>query len=96
MNYRVELGFTWDIFGGLLATVGLGMAAFRRYVVKPSRLHSYSDNAFVLAYLALILFTGFLIEGARIGATELNPADSRFYDPDVAVWSPVGSVFAKV
>ena len=95
VEYRIAAGFIWDIFGGVLATIGLSMAAFRRYVVRPNRLHSYSDNAFVLGYLALILLTGFLIEGARIGATELNPADSKFYDPGVAGWSPVGWVFAK-
>jgi Fe-S oxidoreductase/nitrate reductase gamma subunit len=94
VEYRVAAGFTWDIFGGVLATIGLAMAAFRRYVVRPNRLHSYSDNAFVLGYLALLLLTGFLIEGARIGATELNPA-SRFFDEGVSGWSPVGWLFAN-
>ncbi|MCH7907444.1 MAG: (Fe-S)-binding protein [Chloroflexi bacterium] len=94
VEYRVAAGFAWDIFGGALAAIGLVMAALRRYVVRPNRLHSYSDNWVVLGYLALLLFTGFLIEGARIGATELNPA-SRFFDEGVAGWSPIGWTFAK-
>ena len=94
VEYRVAAGFAWDIFGGALAAIGLVMAALRRYVVRPNRLHSYSDNWVVLGYLALLLFTGFLIEGARIGATELNPA-SRFFEEGVAGWSPIGWTFAK-
>ena len=94
VEYRVATGFAWDIFGGALATVGLVMAALRRYVVRPNRLHSYSDNWVALGYLALLLFTGFLIEGARIGATELNPA-SRFFNEGVAGWSPIGWLFAR-
>ncbi|MBM3958780.1 MAG: (Fe-S)-binding protein [SAR202 cluster bacterium] len=92
--YRLQAGFVWDVFGGLLATVGVGMAAFRRYVLRPTRLNTFLDNGFMLALLGLLLLSGFVLEGLRIGATELNPADP-LYAPDAAVWSPVGWAFAR-
>ena len=93
-HIRVQLGFVWDVFGGFLAAVGLGMAAWRRYVWKPERTNTALDDNAVLAFLFGLLLTGFLIEGLRISATELNPASS-YYDPSVAGWSPIGWLFAK-
>ena len=92
--YRVQFGFAWDVFGGVLAAVGLAMAIWRRYAIRPARLNTIADDAGVLSYLGLLLITGFLLEGLRIGATELNP-QSALYAPSVAVWSPVGWVIAK-
>lgn len=93
--YRIQAGFVWDVFGGLLATLGVGMAAFRRYVLRPPRLNTFLDNGFMLGLLALLLLSGFVLEGLRIGATELNPADP-LYAPGSAAWSPVGWAFARV
>ncbi len=95
VRYRVQTGFVWDVFGGLLATAGIAMAAYRRQVIRPPRLVTRVNPTIMLAYLFLILFTGYLLEGLRIGSTELNPA-SGLYDPDTAVWSPVGWAFAKL
>lgn len=93
-GWRVQTAFVWDIFGGVLASIGVAMAAYRRYVIRPGRLNTFLDDGFVLLLLGLLLFTGFLLEGLRIGATELNPA-SNLYRPSQAVWSPVGWLFAK-
>ena len=90
----MQTSFVWDIFGGVLASVGVAMAAYRRYVVRPGRLNTFLDDGFVLSLLGLLLFTGFLLEALRIGATELNPA-SDLYKPSQAVWSPIGWLFAK-
>jgi Fe-S oxidoreductase/nitrate reductase gamma subunit len=91
---RIPLGFTWDVLGGGLAAVGLLMAVWRRYVIRPGRLNTALDDAVVLGFLFALLISGFLIEGFRIAATELNPASS-FYDPSVARWSPIGWIVAK-
>ncbi len=91
--FRLQTGFIWDVFGGVLALVGVTMAYWRRYVVKPERLNSFADDSLILAYLLLLLLTGFALEGLRIGATELNPS-SEFYAPSDALWSPVGWLFA--
>jgi len=94
VQWRVQTGFVWDVFGGLVASIGVGMAAWRRYVIRPDRLNTVLDDGVTLTLLALVLFTGFLLEGLRIGATELNPA-SAFHSPASAPWSPVGYVFAR-
>ncbi len=78
-----------DIFG-IVLLAGLAMAAWRRYVIKPARLtHALSrcfarDDAYPLLALALIVLTGYLIEGLRIAVTQ----------PSWANWSPVGSLIA--
>ena len=92
--FKLQTSFIWDIFGGVLALVGIAMAYWRRYVVKPERLNSFADDSLILAYLLLLLLTGFALEGLRIGATELNPS-SEFYAPSHAFWSPVGWLFAS-
>ncbi|KKM09754.1 iron-sulfur-binding reductase [Clostridiales bacterium PH28_bin88] len=71
---------------GLLAIVGIVMAWFRRYVLKPERLDSAADDAYALLLIFAILLTGFILEGLRMNATA---------DP-WAAWSPVGLAFAGV
>jgi Fe-S oxidoreductase len=68
--YRVfELAL--DVFG-LALILGVGMAAYRRYVVRPKRLEpsrtgvSLWDGFPLLTVLLLIAVTGFLVEGLRI------------------------------
>ncbi len=75
--------------GGLLILVGIIMAAYRRYILKPKRLNTVLDDGIVMALIAAILITGYMIEGLRQAATELT------LHPDWAVWSPGGFVFAK-
>ena len=94
MHIRVQLGFIWDVFGGGLASIGLFMALWRRYVIKPGRLNTALDDGIVLSFLFAILITGFLVEGLRIGATELNTT-SPYFNESIAGWSPIGWVFAK-
>jgi Fe-S oxidoreductase/nitrate reductase gamma subunit len=78
-----------DIFGVLLL-IGLGMAIYRRYVIRPDRLAKMPDegfkwdDAYILVMLVLIGITGFLVEGLRIAVAQ----------PDWAPWSPVGSAIA--
>ena len=60
-----------DIFGVILL-IGLGMAGYRRLVLRPDRLAnpsrpvSFWDNFPFLQLLALIAITGFLVEGIRL------------------------------
>ena len=93
--FRLQAGFVWDVFGGVLAAIGVGMAYWRRYVVRPERLNSFADDSLILGYLVLLLVTGFALEGLRIGATELNPG-SDLYAPSDALWSPVGWLIGRL
>ncbi len=74
---------------GLLALIGIIMAAFRRYVLKPKRLNTLLDDGIGMALIAGMLITGFMVEGLRLAATEIT------LHPDWAVWSVGGWVFAK-
>src|SRR5581483_10117867 len=71
---RIYLAYSaiLDCFG-VLALIGVSMALVRRYVLKPPklRLGSLWDDTALLWLMFAILCTGFLIEGLRIGATEL-------------------------
>jgi Fe-S oxidoreductase/nitrate reductase gamma subunit len=87
-NVYLVFSLATDV-GGLLVLGGLGMAAYRRYVIKPTKLNSMLDDGAALTLLTVIIVSGFVVEGLRISATELDA------HPGWAVWSPVGFVFAK-
>ena len=72
---------------GAVAILMLGGLFVRRYLVKPAGLETKRDDAIMHGLLFAILVTGFLIEGARMAATELGTP--------LAAWSPVGLLFAK-
>jgi len=93
--FRLQEGLVWDVFGGGLATIGLGMALFRRYVLRPPRLNTVFDDGVVLFVLAGIVLTGFLVEGLRHAATLRNPV-SEFYAPGDAYWEPIGYVLSLI
>ena len=79
-----------DIFG-LFLLVGLGMAIYRRYILRPTRLKNSQaslslDDGYAIVMLVLIAITGYLIEGLRIAVIQ----------PDWSAWSPVGKLLASV
>jgi len=75
---------------GLVAIVMLGALFVRRYFIRPEGLETVNDDIIIHTLLFAILLTGFLIEGARMAATEL------VQQPELANFSPVGKVFAQL
>ncbi len=73
---------------GILAIIGVILAIIRRYVQKPDRLDNKWDDLVALLLILVVIVTGFIIEGLRMAATELQVA------PDWAPWSPGGYVLA--
>src|SRR5919109_3061295 len=88
-DFYLYYSLVLDIFG-MLGIIGLIMAAERRYLRKVERLTDTPDDSSALLILFVVFLTGFLVEGMRIGATEL------FQHPDWASWSPGGLVIAKM
>jgi len=82
--YLVFQSFLVDVFGAL-AILGIGMAAARRWIARPKTLVYTREASIILIVIVAILFSGFLVEGWRIAATD---------DPWGA-WSPVGYLFAR-
>lgn len=74
---------------GLTTVVMLGGLFIRRFFIKPEGLEITDDDYRIHVLLFSILITGFLIEGARMAATEL------FQNPALARFSPVGLLIAK-
>jgi Fe-S oxidoreductase/nitrate reductase gamma subunit len=83
-NFYLWFSFILDLFGGL-AIIGVLLALYRRYIIKPQRLDNILDDGATLILLLAILITGFLIEGFRIA--------SEF--PGFERWSFLGWITAK-
>ena len=90
-NWYVVYELVLDILGFLLI-LGLGLAIYRRYMIKPARLKNLPnkllerDDLYVLVILSFIALSGYLTEGLRIAVTQ----------PDWAAWSPVGNALASL
>jgi Fe-S oxidoreductase/nitrate reductase gamma subunit len=74
-----------DIAGAFIL-LGVLMAAFRRYVLRPKTLETHWDDTVALVLLFLIAFVGFTNEGIRLMVT----------NPPWAAWSPVGNWAASI
>jgi Fe-S oxidoreductase/nitrate reductase gamma subunit len=68
-----------DLFG-LFFVIGLGMAVWRRFVMRPHRIDPTARFANVLALLFVINVSGFVMEACRLAVTQV------WWAP----WSPVG------
>lgn len=74
--FGVELnifeGFVYVFFSvaselaGILILVGIAMAAWRRYVLKPETIPNAREDGLVLLLIACMVITGYLVEGLRI------------------------------
>jgi Fe-S oxidoreductase len=82
--YLYFQSFIVDVFGALVL-VGVGIAMWRRGMLKPSKLVYTDESWWLLALIFLMSLTGFLVEGWRIAATN---------DPWGA-WSPFGYLVAR-
>jgi Fe-S oxidoreductase len=74
-----------DLFG-LFFVIGLGMAVYRRFVVRSPRVDPEARFANVLLLLFLINVSGFVMEASRLAVVQ--PAWAR--------WSPVGDALAQL
>ncbi|WP_020677766.1 (Fe-S)-binding protein [Geopsychrobacter electrodiphilus] len=85
-NFYLLFSIVLDIAGLAAILMLLGLAV-RRYLLRPKDLPTVGDNALMLLLLLAILFTGFLVEGLRMAATEMGTS--------LSWWSPVGLLFAQ-
>lgn len=74
-NFYLIYEFILEI-AGLLLVIGLGMALFRRLVIKPNHLHSSRESYFLLLCLLYIGISGFVLESIRL---TLNPVEWGIY-----------------
>ena len=79
-NAYLAYELVMDIAGAFIL-LGVLMAAFRRYILRPKTLETHWDDTLALVLLFLIAFVGFTNEGIRLLVTK----------PAWAQWSPVGN-----
>lgn len=84
-SFYLALTILSDLFGlGLL--IGVCLAAKRRYLDRPDKLHSLTADSIFLLVIALLVIQGFILEGLRIQVTR---------DP-WAYYSPIGLLTARL
>lgn len=59
--------FLRNLFG-IMVLAGLALAVFRRISLKPQRLKTYPSDWAALIFIAVIIFSGMILEGARISS----------------------------
>jgi heterodisulfide reductase subunit C len=59
--------FLRDLFG-VLVIIGLCVALYRRFILKPPRLNTNSMDNYAIIILAIIMISGFLLESTKIGS----------------------------
>ncbi|HPP07157.1 MAG TPA: 4Fe-4S dicluster domain-containing protein, partial [Syntrophorhabdaceae bacterium] len=84
-DFYLVFSFLTDL-AGLAAIIGIIMAIYRRYIVKPTRLDNKPDDLLVLLWILAVLITGFLVEASRIAG------DPKPYE----VWSFVGWTLSSI
>jgi Fe-S oxidoreductase/nitrate reductase gamma subunit len=73
--------------GGVIIIIGGLLAIYRRYIRKPSRLDTVTEDTLIYVWAGLLVLTGFMIKGYRIAVSPVAPTDWP-------MWSPVGYLFS--
>lgn len=63
----MPFSFLRNLFG-LLLIVGIGMAMYRRIVLRAPRLKTNAMDKYAVLILALVMISGFLLKGVKIGS----------------------------
>jgi Fe-S oxidoreductase/nitrate reductase gamma subunit len=72
LELNIFKGFVYVFFtvasdlAGILILLGLAMAAYRRYAIKPETLPNTLEDGLVLLLIGCMVVTGYLVEGLRI------------------------------
>jgi len=72
-NYSATLNpflFLRDLFGALVI-IGICMAIYRRFILKPPRLHTNPMDTYAILLIAIIMLSGIFLEGTKIGSYSL-------------------------
>jgi Fe-S oxidoreductase len=90
-GHRFLTGYVYIIWSllsdlsALLVLLGLAMAVFRRWVLKPSRLKTTMGDAIILGLVFVIISSGLLANGLRIAVNGY---------PNFELWSPASFILA--
>jgi Fe-S oxidoreductase len=94
-NIYLIFKFGLDAFT-LVALIGLGMAAYRRFILRPDRLTLSTGFSNALAILFLIVLSGLFTESLRLAAITQNPELQPGWNAALAWATPVGWITSKL
>jgi len=80
----------WSLLGdlfGMVVLLGLIMAIYRRYKLKPTRLDTKTTDTFALLLIVIVIISGFSAEALRIAITGM---------PKFEIFSPFGYTLAFI
>jgi heterodisulfide reductase subunit C/nitrate reductase gamma subunit len=72
-NYSATLNpflFLRDLCGALVI-IGICMAIYRRFILKPPRLHTHPMDTYAIVLIVIIMVSGIVLEGTKIGSYSL-------------------------
>ena len=72
--------------GGILVLIGGGLAIYRRYILKPSRLDTKPEHHLIFLLGSIFLITGYLLKAYRMTAGGVEVPQDAF------LWAPVSSL----
>jgi Fe-S oxidoreductase/nitrate reductase gamma subunit len=84
-----------DVFT-VVALIGLAMAAYRRFVEKPTRLSLTTPFSTILVVLFLIVLSGLLTESLRLAVISQQPSLQPGWESNLAWWTPTGWLTAQI
>ena len=84
MKFFYYYKFILDM-AGTLAIIGILMALYRRYIVRPDGLDNQKGDGASLVLILMILVIGFFLSGLRLAAEPV----------EWALWTPIGLLFSK-
>jgi Fe-S oxidoreductase len=94
-NIYLAFKFGLDLFT-FVAFVGLGLAAYRRFRVRPARLTLSNEFGLALLALSLIVLSGLLTESLRLAAIAQDPGLQPGWEPALAWSTPAGWIVAQL
>lgn len=81
----------WGDFWGLVLLGGIGAALYRRYIIKPEKFDTISEDSIAIWLLFVITITGFLCEAVRLA---VRPDAADFYASFAVFWmAPIIKLF---
>jgi Fe-S oxidoreductase len=94
-NIYLVFKFGLDIFT-FVALIGIGLAAYRRFILRPDRLTLSSGFSIALAFLFLIVLSGLFTESLRLAAIAQNPELQPGWNTALAWSTPAGWITSQI
>ena len=87
------ISLTVDLLG-LFLLLAVVVLTYRRYIQRPARLDNQPENYIALSLIAVIVVTGYIIEGLRIAYFTANPLVFQEIFPELGIYNVAWAYFS--